>query len=34
VHAATGCFALGWPGPVHVLTYVSSLPGAVVSLFG
>jgi hypothetical protein len=34
VHAATGCLALGWPGPVHVLTYVSSLPGAVVSLFG
>lgn len=33
VHAATGCFALGWPGPVLVLTYVGSLPGSVVSLF-
>lgn len=33
VHAATGCFALGWPGPVHMLAYVSSLPGAFVSLF-
>ena len=34
VHAATGCFALGWQGPVNVLAYVTSLPGAVVSLFG
>ena len=33
VHAATGCLALGWPGPVRVLAYVGSLPGAVVSLF-
>ena len=32
VHAATGCFALGWQGPVNVLAYVGSLPGAVVSL--
>jgi uncharacterized protein DUF5658 len=34
IHAATGCLALGWPGPVRVLAYVGSLPGAVVSLFG
>ena len=34
VHAATGCFALGWSGPVQVLAYVGSLPGAFVSLFG
>lgn len=34
VHAATGCLALGWQGPVDVLAYVGSLPGAVVSLFG
>lgn len=33
VHAATGCFALGWQGPVQVLAYVGSLPGAFVSLF-
>lgn len=33
VHAATGCFALGWEGPVLVLSYAGSLPGAVVSLF-
>ena len=33
VHAATGCLALGWPGPVHVLTYVGSLPGAIASIF-
>lgn len=34
IHAATGCLALGWPGPVRALAYVVSLPGAVVSLFG
>ena len=33
VHAATGCLALGWAGPVHAIAYVSSLPAAVVSLF-
>jgi len=33
VHGATGCLALGWNGPVLVLNYLSSLPGAVVSLF-
>lgn len=33
VHAATGCFALGWEGPVLVLSYAGSLPGALVSLF-
>ena len=34
VHAATGCFALGWQGPVNLIAYVGSLPGAVVSFFG
>jgi hypothetical protein len=33
VHAATGCSALGWQGPVLVLGYLGSLPGALVSLF-
>jgi hypothetical protein len=33
VHAATGCFALGWHGPVQALAYASSLPGELVSLF-
>jgi hypothetical protein len=33
IHAATGCFALGWQGPVQVLAYVGSLPGTVVSIF-
>jgi hypothetical protein len=33
VHAATGCLALGWHGPVLVLTYLSSLPSAFVALF-
>ena len=33
IHAATGCFALGWQGPVQVLAYASSLPGEFVSLF-
>ena len=33
VHAATGCFALGWHGPVLVLSYLGSLPGQFVSLF-
>jgi hypothetical protein len=33
VHAATGCLALGWHGPVLVLSYLGNLPGAFVSLF-
>jgi len=33
VHAATGCLALGWHGPVLVLNYIGSLPGTFVSLF-
>lgn len=33
IHAATGCFALGWHGPVDALAYAGKLPGAVVSLF-
>ena len=32
VHAATGCFALGWDGPVRALAYVSSLPSTFISL--
>jgi hypothetical protein len=31
VHAATGCVALGWLGPVRLVEYVDSLPG---TLFG
>jgi hypothetical protein len=34
IHAATGCLALGWHGPVNVLAYVGSLPGTIVSLLG
>jgi hypothetical protein len=33
VHAATGCLALGWDGPVQVLAYFGSLPGTFASLF-
>ncbi|HEV2836421.1 MAG TPA: DUF5658 family protein [Pyrinomonadaceae bacterium] len=33
VHAATGCFALGWHGPVLALAYLGSLPFQFVSLF-
>ncbi len=33
IHAATGCLALGWHGPVNVLAYAGSLPDAFVSLF-
>ena len=33
VHAATGCSALGWDGPITVLAYFEKLPGAVHSLF-
>ena len=33
VHAATGCFALGWQGPVQVLGYIGTLPAAVASFF-
>jgi Domain of unknown function (DUF5658) len=33
IHAATGCLALGWHGPVLVLSYIGSLPGTFVSLF-
>lgn len=32
VHVATGCFALGWDGPIIILAYVESLPHAVLSL--
>jgi len=33
IHAATGCVALGWQGPVIVLGYVENLPHAFLSLF-
>ena len=33
VHAATGCVALGWHGPITVLGYVENLPTAFLSLF-
>jgi len=26
VHVATGCFALGWEGPVVIIGYLGSLP--------
>jgi len=31
IHAATGCLALGWHGPVLVLNYLGSLPSALIS---
>ena len=33
IHAATGCVALGWNGPIIVLGYIESLPHAFLSLF-
>jgi Domain of unknown function (DUF5658) len=33
VHAATGCVALGWDGPIVFLGYLERLPNAFVSLF-
>jgi len=33
VHAATGCVALGWHGPIIFLGYVERLPNAFLSLF-
>ena len=33
VHAATGCAALGWQGPVILLGYLGKLSNAVLSLF-
>lgn len=33
IHAATGCVALGWQGPIIVLGYVGNLPHAFLSLF-
>ena len=33
VHAATGCVALGWQGPVVLFTYLGNLSNAVLSLF-
>lgn len=33
IHAATACLALGWHGPVLVLSYIGNLPNALVSLF-
>lgn len=33
VHAATGCVALGWHGPIILLGYVENLPNAFLSLF-
>lgn len=33
VHAATGCVALGWHGPIIILGYFESLPTAFLSLF-
>ena len=33
IHAATGCVALGWNGPIVVLGYIENLPHAFLSLF-
>ncbi len=33
IHAATGCVALGWQGPIIVLGYIEDLPHAFLSLF-
>jgi hypothetical protein len=33
IHAATGCVALGWNGPVTLISYIGHLPQAVVGLF-
>lgn len=33
IHAATGCVALGWQGPLIVLGYIENLPHAFLSLF-
>ncbi|HEY0766230.1 MAG TPA: DUF5658 family protein [Pyrinomonadaceae bacterium] len=33
IHAATGCVALGWQGPMTVLAYFENLPNAFLSLF-
>ena len=33
IHAATGCLALGWHGPVLVLNYLSGLPSVFLSFF-
>lgn len=33
IHAATGCVALGWQGPITFLGYVENLPNAFLSLF-
>ena len=33
IHAATGCVALGWDGPIIFVGYVEGLPKAFISLF-
>lgn len=33
IHAATGCVALGWQGPIVFLGYVANLPHAFLSHF-
>ena len=33
IHAATGCVALGWNGPVTLMAYIGHLPQVVVGLF-
>lgn len=32
VHAATGCFALGWDGPVVLIGYLGTLPKTLLGL--
>lgn len=33
IHAATGCVALGWNGPITLIAYLGHLPSAVLGLF-
>jgi hypothetical protein len=33
-HLATGMFALGWPAPLAVVTYISNVPYTLLTLFG
>jgi hypothetical protein len=33
VHAATGCVALGWMGPIRVVEYFDSIPTTFLCLF-
>ena len=34
VHFATGMFAIGWPAPMAVVTYISNVPHTLLTLIG